>query len=601
MKKHITIPRKEPSQDLYTQLQEAALNAVQRYSGNLWTDYNEHDPGVTVMDVLNYTLLETDYRLQFDLQDYLTPAKGKWLPSGNALFSPLEIFPVNPVTEVDYRKLFVSSIDDLKNVWVVLDKKKGIYNFIVDAHPDTLPYRRKEIFDEVHALYSTHRNLCEDMGGIRFLEYDQVLLHADIELDEKTNVNAIMARIYLETQEFLNAGMRFKRVDDLLNAGKTLDEILDGPLQRKMIIDDESIIERKMEFDLFVLHGRLRELPGILRVNSLALEWKGELITSTLRVESPFQTFAVFYSPMEGEQTVILRKKGKNVFAIPERVNRILSNLRTELYGHQNMDTAQDLLGNDLPGTYRNIYSHLPVWNDLPACYKGATQLKEYLDVFDKFMMGVLTELEELPIWMRTEAQRLSNKKEIWMDMLDSLYDVESNPEYLKESEATQENRIRRATFLEMIPRWGYERGRARDLRDFSPESLSGVEVYMKGLFNSDKYGLNIALIEHRLFCLDADSLLGEAFNASAVLSVNDNYLTDSEFRHCCEQVLRSRVPAHIQLQIYWQDKQRLKLFDTDYAFWKYALSTTEKVGLKELTERLKYRLADDNYWYSKV
>ncbi len=112
MEEHVTIQRKGEGQDLYTQLQEKALAKVQELAGELWTDYNEHDPGVTVLDILNYALLETDYRLGFDLQDYLTAEEQRFSPGEHALFLPSEVFPVNPVTVADYRKLFIAGLRD---------------------------------------------------------------------------------------------------------------------------------------------------------------------------------------------------------------------------------------------------------------------------------------------------------------------------------------------------------------------------------------------------------------------------------------------------------------------------------------------------------
>ena len=97
MEEHITIQRKGEGQDFYTQLQEKALAKIQELAGELWTDYNEHDPGVTVLDILNYALWETDYRLGFDLQDYLTAEGQGFSPGEHALFPPSEVFPVNPV------------------------------------------------------------------------------------------------------------------------------------------------------------------------------------------------------------------------------------------------------------------------------------------------------------------------------------------------------------------------------------------------------------------------------------------------------------------------------------------------------------------------
>ena len=57
MEGHTVITRKPEGEDLYSQLQEKALKNVQRIAGKVWTDYNLHDPGVTLLDVLNYVCL----------------------------------------------------------------------------------------------------------------------------------------------------------------------------------------------------------------------------------------------------------------------------------------------------------------------------------------------------------------------------------------------------------------------------------------------------------------------------------------------------------------------------------------------------------------
>ena len=59
---------------LYTRLQQQTLAEVQRMSGKVWTDYNAHDPGVTLADIANYALAELDYKLGFGVADSLTEA-----------------------------------------------------------------------------------------------------------------------------------------------------------------------------------------------------------------------------------------------------------------------------------------------------------------------------------------------------------------------------------------------------------------------------------------------------------------------------------------------------------------------------------------------
>lgn len=611
MKTHITISRKDPSQDVYTQLQENALKIVQHCSGEVWTDYNAHDPGVTILEALNYSLFETDYRLQFDIQDYLTTANNRWSPTQNALFSPAEMCLVNPVTETDYRTLCISSIDELKNIWVFTHKHTAEYTFVLDADPNISESRKQEIRQEVIELYHAHRNLCENLRSVHFITYEPITLCANIDVRDNAPINKLMAQIYFQVEEFFNPAIRFKRIDDLLAEGKSLDEILEGPTQKRMVVDSTSVQERKMELDIFTLHSKLRELPGVVHVHSLALKRGEEVITDKIHIENPLHAFTV---PFIGEEayTVKLYQRGEAVAIKPERVNRLLHNICTTQYGHYAQHSNEALLYDYPESTYRDIFSHAPIWNDMPYCYKKSKELKEYLGFFDKFLSSTLTELQALPEWMRTEGEYLSPKQDAWMNMLENLYNIDSASIGLEKYEGTQEGRIRRAHFLKQTPRWGYERGCSRNLTDFSAESQSGVERYMKGIFNPEKYELEIYLLEHRLFYVNTseteDAMLensaippSELCAISVILSANNSYLNDNEFRSSCEQILCTRIPAHISLRIYWQEKTALKPFESDYAFWKYLLCTPEKVGLTALTAKLKQQLNDSDYWYSKV
>ena len=51
---------------LFTKLQQKALDEFGRLSGEVWTDFNPHDPGITLSDAVNYALTEVDYKLSFE-------------------------------------------------------------------------------------------------------------------------------------------------------------------------------------------------------------------------------------------------------------------------------------------------------------------------------------------------------------------------------------------------------------------------------------------------------------------------------------------------------------------------------------------------------
>ena len=75
-KRQLYITRPPEGEELYTELQRQTLTELQRLSGEVWTDYNSGDPGVTIADAANYALTEIDYKLNFAPEDYLSRRSG---------------------------------------------------------------------------------------------------------------------------------------------------------------------------------------------------------------------------------------------------------------------------------------------------------------------------------------------------------------------------------------------------------------------------------------------------------------------------------------------------------------------------------------------
>lgn len=605
MEGHATIIRKIEGEDIYAQLQEKALKNIQRYAGDVWTDYNLHDPGVTLLDALNYALLEADYRLGFSLPDYLTRAGNTFYPRMHALFSPSEVFPGNPVTETDYRKFFISNIEDLSDVRVIVHPESGTYDFVLDVLSDTGENRRKQIIKEVYSLYHSHRNLCENVDSVRFLEYDVLYLCAGIEADDSMDANQLMATIFFEVQEFLRAGIRFRRVDELLAEGKTSDEILDGPEQGRMVVDDESLCTDWDEYDVSWLYQKLRSLPGIYRISSLYFKEGTDVLLGNLRRKSIFQGYALAEMGNWGHE-IQLTRRNQPVPILWDDVQRRLYSMRAVLYGVQNRTTDIAVLDSVPEGTYRNIFTHYPLRHDLPGCYQRTIdkQTDEYLKIFDHIIENLLDELQSLPAWMVPDSSDLSEKKEQWMDVLDGIYGEDSNPMFLHKYENWQERCERRVAFLKNIPLWGLNRGRGLNLLDAELAGESGLETYFKSLINIEKYDMEMFLLEHRFLGYKNGNFIvirEDAFKVTIVLSVIEKWLLDDDFRHGCEKILAGRMPAHIHMDIMWQRHGQSDSFRSSYLFWKYSLCSYRKYGLEELSDKLKKELADDNNWYSKV
>ena len=62
-----------PPHEDYDFLRKEAIRYIQALSGKVWTDYNTHDPGITLLEAACYSLTDLGYRTSFDIKDLLTP------------------------------------------------------------------------------------------------------------------------------------------------------------------------------------------------------------------------------------------------------------------------------------------------------------------------------------------------------------------------------------------------------------------------------------------------------------------------------------------------------------------------------------------------
>ncbi|MCK6692064.1 MAG: hypothetical protein L6Q97_08170 [Thermoanaerobaculia bacterium] len=118
MKQPVTIPKKpalKPAQDYY-RLRREGIGFIEQMGSRDWTDYNAHDPGITMLEALCYALTDLGYRLGWDIKDLLAPSDPA-VPTHQPFFTAREILTVNPWTSDDFRRLLID-LDGVRNAWV---------------------------------------------------------------------------------------------------------------------------------------------------------------------------------------------------------------------------------------------------------------------------------------------------------------------------------------------------------------------------------------------------------------------------------------------------------------------------------------------------
>jgi len=119
LKKHITLPKNiDTGDDLdFSFLRKKGQEYIEQLAGNVWTDYNSHDPGITMLEMLCYAITDLGTRLQMPVENILSPENDSSAKIEDQFFKASQILPSKPVTVNDYRKLFID-IDGVKNCWL---------------------------------------------------------------------------------------------------------------------------------------------------------------------------------------------------------------------------------------------------------------------------------------------------------------------------------------------------------------------------------------------------------------------------------------------------------------------------------------------------
>src|SRR5215471_2126335 len=275
MKAPKTIPRSVASDPPtnYHELVRRGLRHCQDLGGDLWTDYNEHDPGVTILEQLCYALTELSYRTDFEIPDILAAPPGGRQPE-QTLYTGDRILTCNPVTACDYRKLLYDRIKGLKNAWLVpvTDHPlgiEGLYRILVETREEVEdPAEREAIAQNVKRLMRTVRNLGEDLDEVSILKPQPIRVEATIEIGPKVDPANVLAQVLFAIQNSLIPFPQVQLIDELF---RTLppDQIWNGPLLKHGALDQASLTQMKTAIRVEEIAHIILQVPGVKRVKHL--------------------------------------------------------------------------------------------------------------------------------------------------------------------------------------------------------------------------------------------------------------------------------------------------------------------------------------------
>jgi hypothetical protein len=406
-----TGPFEQVSMD-YARLRDEGLSLLGRLAGAQWTDFNTHDPGITILEQLCYAITDLGYRIAYPMPELLA--------GGDAgLPGPEAIFPSDPVTPADLRKAALD-IDGIGNAWVedigsdlpfyhdaasaelqlragsaVSDaapvQMRGLHRVVVQTTEQTsgeaaLP----QVAERLHAGRGLGSDLTVSLVGIT-----QVDLRAAVEVGVVDDPAQLMADILDGIESYLAPSVRFLGPAEAHAQGRPLEDLLEGPLLAHGFVE-QLPAQRRTLYVSDLLHAIL-DVPAVKAVRSLVLpgsagiRWALDIPAGTGAALAPTAEVTLFHDDL------------------PLRVDPDAVRARRDAVRARRAVAAAD----EEPGApaprQRDLTRYRSIQYQLPAAYgvgplglpssatperrAQARQLAAYLLIFDQLFATVLAQL----------------------------------------------------------------------------------------------------------------------------------------------------------------------------------------------------------------
>ena len=265
-----------PADRNFLYLKSQGLSYIEQLAGDQWSNLNESDPGVTILDQLCYALTELGYCNNFDIVDILTDENGK-IAYQNQFFTPEQILTTAPVTPLDYRKLVLDQVTELRNLYLYpAADQSGQYAVYLYVTPDAMD-AQQGVAAQVDHLLNQHRNLAEHFIPAKVLKPKQILLQGQIRLQAQVSTEEVKSQIILALENYVSPTIQQFGYQSLLEQGLTSADIFNGPqLSNGWITDDELATEQRQTIRLADLFGVILKVAGVKAVDSLSFSPDGQ-------------------------------------------------------------------------------------------------------------------------------------------------------------------------------------------------------------------------------------------------------------------------------------------------------------------------------------
>ncbi len=443
-------------QGSFEELKRQGIGSVQELAGDIWTDYNLHDPGVTILEQLCYGLTDLIYRTGFPVKDLLAEQDGSLEGDRLALHPAERIFPCRPTTIADYRTAIFDAVPEIDNVWLTTVESpygpllRVVLRLKERSEGEEHRVMREEIRARVSRVCSSSRNLCEDLEAIVFVREIGCVLYGEIEIGAGRPAAEILSELYHLCSRSISGGISSRGYEEALRRGVEPEEIFRGPLTRFGFIRDDDLDDAKDEIRISDLYAVIRSIDGVENITSLFLESGGRAYHSGMACEGAETAVYLNVPESDGEIRVHLTRNGRRVVVSARELRAGYGELdfarRSMRHTPQNLSAIAPLPH----GEFRDLGRYVSIQNQFPAIYGigrfgvaesasprrrgAAAQLKGYLLPFEQLMANFLANLGHLRTLFSIER---SPQRTYWHQTLEESGIADLERVYPEQAEAS--------------------------------------------------------------------------------------------------------------------------------------------------------------------
>lgn len=418
-------------------LKKQGISYIEALGGGLWTDYNAHDPGITILEALCYAITDLGARINLPLEKLLAEQDNPSFLSEQFLTAD-KALPIKPVTENDYRKLFID-LPGIKNAWLKKHSKtvyvncktdalayqpfeiepnkqkafklNGLYDILIELDPQAETDLDTAIL-EVRKTYHAHRNLCEDLIEIEEVKPFPIAVCAQIEVLPDADEEKVHAVVLQAIEHYLSPEIRFYSLKEMLDKGYSSDTIFNGPLLKNGFIDTAELQATTLtkEVRLSDIINIIQKIEGVDVIRDISINH-----CTGKKLENAGWNICI----TENKKPVLCSKSAFSYFKgfLPLNIDKE----QVAIYSEELADAIKsdtDFIASqskklDLPkGDYLDTGAYTTIQNDFPDVYAigetgskanattaekaKAKQLKAYLLFFDQILATYMAHIEKV-------------------------------------------------------------------------------------------------------------------------------------------------------------------------------------------------------------